>query len=141
MKKAVFASALLSAVLFVGVYAYAEDQNSPNENQEWERQGKADGKKMMGQMKMKGMHQQPTMIATSDGGVIILSGPKLLKYDSELNLVKEIELKPGPKPTNREGAGEPQVNSEGPQEPMDPGINAAGVGPSYEPQDGSGGGQ
>jgi hypothetical protein len=37
------------------------------------------------------MHSQ--MVATSHGGVIIMIGPKLLKYDKDLNLVKETEIK------------------------------------------------
>ena len=36
---------------------------------------------------------QKQMVATADGGVIVLSGNKLLKYDKDLNLVKEAELK------------------------------------------------
>jgi hypothetical protein len=34
-----------------------------------------------------------TMIATSDGGVVVRQGVKIYKYDKELNLVKEVELK------------------------------------------------
>ena len=33
------------------------------------------------------------MVATSDGGVIVMAGHKLFKYDKDLNLVKEVELK------------------------------------------------
>lgn len=33
------------------------------------------------------------MVATPDGGVIVLSGSKLLKYDKDLNLLKEVEIK------------------------------------------------
>ena len=32
------------------------------------------------------------MVATDEGGVIVLVGKKLLKYDADLNLVKEVEL-------------------------------------------------
>ena len=51
---------------------------------------------MMKMMKM-GMMQQmhATMAATPDGGVIVLSGGKLIKYDAQLNVVKEVDL---PKP-------------------------------------------
>ena len=34
------------------------------------------------------------MIATADGGVLILLGNKIIKYDKDLNLVKEAEIKP-----------------------------------------------
>ena len=40
---------------------------------------------------MNGMQKQ--MVATSDGGVIVMAGHKLFKYDKDLNLVKEVELK------------------------------------------------
>jgi len=40
---------------------------------------------------MGGMQKQ--MLATSDGGVIVMTANKLSKYDKDLNLVKEVELK------------------------------------------------
>ena len=33
------------------------------------------------------------MVATDEGGVIVLAGNKLMKYDADLNLVKEVEVK------------------------------------------------
>lgn len=33
------------------------------------------------------------MVATDEGGVIVLMGNKLTKYDADLNLVKEVEVK------------------------------------------------
>lgn len=47
---------------------------------------------------MMGMMHKDSVVATSDGGVVVLSGPRLLKYDSELNLVKEVELPKGKRP-------------------------------------------
>lgn len=43
-------------------------------------------------MMMKQMMDRE-VIAAADGGVIILAGNKLAKYDKELNLVKEVEIK------------------------------------------------
>ncbi len=58
------------------------------------------GKGMKGKMEMmhgmKGMMNKPSMVASNDGGVIILSGNKLSKYDVQLNLVKEAEIKAEP---------------------------------------------
>ncbi len=52
---------------------------------------------MMKMMKMMHAHgmmmRSPTMVASNDGGVIVLSGNKLYKYDKSLNLVKEAEIK------------------------------------------------
>jgi len=47
-------------------------------------------------MMAQGMAQsmtRPELVATSDGGVCVLVGGKLMKYDGQLNLVKEAELK------------------------------------------------
>jgi hypothetical protein len=33
------------------------------------------------------------LVATADGGVVVLQGNKLSKYDKDLNLVKELDLK------------------------------------------------
>ncbi len=34
-----------------------------------------------------------SMVAAGDGGVIVLMGNKLMKYDADLNLIKEAEIK------------------------------------------------
>lgn len=44
--------------------------------------------KMMGGCMM----MAKSMVATPDGGVIILAGPQLIKYDGNLNKVKEITI-------------------------------------------------
>ena len=52
------------------------------------------GKGMM--MSMHGMMMQmaeKSVVATPDGGVIIVSFNKIVKYDKDLNFVKEVELK------------------------------------------------
>ena len=43
----------------------------------------------MGKMMMGGKE----LLATQDGGVVLMIGNKLIKYDSQLNLVKETEIK------------------------------------------------
>ncbi len=35
------------------------------------------------------------MVTTSDGGVIVLAGNKLMKYDKDLNLLKEVTIEAG----------------------------------------------
>ena len=52
------------------------------------QQGQA--RPMQGMM-MKAMMEKE-MVATPDGGVIIMVGNKLLKYDKDLNLKKEVEI-------------------------------------------------
>lgn len=55
-------------------------------------------KKMMGKSKMMEKCSMAKMmkkevVATEDGGVIVMVGNKLLKYDQDLNLKKEVEIK------------------------------------------------
>jgi len=85
MKKTIFIT--LMVLLLVPAFAFSQEK-SPG----------TDTSMGMG----KGMHcncgkicmmMQKQMIATSDGGVIVLSGNKLYKYDKNLNLVKEAEIK------------------------------------------------
>ena len=51
--------------------------------------GKGDGMGSMGTM----MGMMNSLVATSDGGVVVMIGNKLYKYDKNLNLVKEAEIK------------------------------------------------
>jgi hypothetical protein len=49
------------------------------------------GCSMMSMHSMMGM--MSSIVATSDGGVVVMIGNKLYKYDKNLNLVKETEIK------------------------------------------------
>jgi len=42
---------------------------------------------------MMGSMMSKAIAPTTDGGVIVLAGDKLIKYDKDLNLVKEVEVK------------------------------------------------
>ena len=41
---------------------------------------------------MKSM-MSPSLLETKDGGIVVMMGNKLMKYDKDLNLVKEAEVK------------------------------------------------
>lgn len=59
-------------------------------------EGMMGGKGMMGMMGMHGMMMkmmEKLVVATSDGGIVVVSATKLSKYDKDLNLVKEVDLK------------------------------------------------
>ncbi len=56
-----------------------------------EHEEKMEDKKGMMGHGMMGMMPK-TMVVSGDGGVIVQSGNKLLKYDKDLNLVKEAEI-------------------------------------------------
>ncbi len=53
------------------------------------KEGKQRGGHKEGMMKMM---MEKEMVPTSDGGVIVLSGNRLLKYDKDLELVKEVKI-------------------------------------------------
>lgn len=92
MKKTAFVVVLMLLVLAASSIGFAQEP--------------AEMKEQMVVKEMKGgmMGMQPglsimkkmmggQMVATKDGGVIVLIGKKLLKYDKDLNLQKEAEIK------------------------------------------------
>jgi hypothetical protein len=90
------------AVGAVGAYVALGGQSGDNTDQGMMGGGMMGGGMMGGgMMPMRGMMAQSmaesmshdAMVATSDGGVVVWAGGKLMKYDSGLNLTKEIELK------------------------------------------------
>ena len=98
MKKQIIilAFALVVAVSCASFAIAEEMQEMENGQQGGGMQGMG-GEKKMNPM-MMGMMHKDSMIATSDGGVIVMSGPRLIKYDKDLTLVKEVELPKGKKP-------------------------------------------
>ena len=48
---------------------------------------------MMGMCPMMNSMMGRSVVATNDGGVVVVTGNKLIKYDKDLNVVKEVELK------------------------------------------------
>ena len=57
------------------------------------KDGMMDGGMMKMMHMMHGMMRSSTMVVSNDGGVIVLTGSKLYKYDKNLNLIKEAEIK------------------------------------------------
>ena len=92
---------LIAAVLFAatGLSSLSSAQEVDDTMGKGKMKGDMMGKgPMMGKggpmqgMMMKGMMEK-SIIATADGGVIVLAGNKLIKYDQDLNIVKEVEIK------------------------------------------------
>ena len=78
MKKIIVAVVALSLLISIPVFAAeAKKEEMP-------------GMSMMG---MGRMMERTQMVATDEGGVIVLAGNKLLKYDADLNLIKEVDVK------------------------------------------------
>ena len=98
MKRAILAIVFAFAI---GSCGWAQEQQT-TEKKEPPGMGMMGGGHMMGDKMGKGMmmHGQMMkmmmprqMVASNDGGVIVLAGNKLYKYDKNLNLVKEAEVK------------------------------------------------
>ena len=97
MSKVKVLGLVIVAIMFCSVIAFAQDSSEKKEPaMEEKMQEKQMNKERMGGMIMQMMGTiQKQMVATNDGGVIVMTGNKLLKYDKDLNLVKEVELKTG----------------------------------------------
>ena len=101
MKKSI---AVITAVVVLGVtgIAFAQMEDKGKEMMKDKAgmmegkggmMGMMEGKGMMGMMKMcQSMMNKPSMVAVGDG-VVVLSGKKLYKYDANLSLVKEADIK------------------------------------------------
>ncbi|MBU0709697.1 MAG: hypothetical protein KJ923_03175 [Candidatus Omnitrophica bacterium] len=99
MKRAI--SVALVVFFLAPVFAFTQDATKEsdtsmgmmNEKMMMYKEGKEGKEGMAGKhkMMMKGMMEKK-MVATEDGGVAILFGNKLLKYDKNLKLIKEVEI-------------------------------------------------
>ncbi len=97
------AALILMVMLALPAFAQDDMQGMGNEPQQ-------QGGGMMGggpgKGKMGGMMNKDSVVATSDGGVVVMSGPRLIKYDKDLNLIKAVELPRGKKPSQLEAKTE-----------------------------------
>jgi len=94
MKKIMFI--LLAAVVcmsFLSV-SFAGDMAGRKGDKKWD---KKDCKKGMScpmcHMNKSMMMGEKKLVATQDGGAVLMMGNKLIKYDAQMNLVKEVEIK------------------------------------------------
>ncbi|WP_435549628.1 hypothetical protein [Desulfobacterium sp. N47] len=103
MKKTAFLAIAAAFILVFGTICFAETSGE----QSGEMGEMMSGQGMMGKKGMMGMHSMggcmmqgmpmcgmmsKSMVATEDGGVIIMIGNKIYKYDKELKLTKEAEV-------------------------------------------------
>ena len=87
MKRLMYVLLAAGLCLVISSISYAEEKDSAM------GKGMKEGHGRMGQCMMMKKMMGKEMVVSGDGGVIILVGNKLLKYDSDLNLVKETEIK------------------------------------------------
>ena len=93
MKKRI---AVITAIVVLTVTGLAlaqmNDQGKGMMGQGMMDKGMMEGKGMMMHSMMNTMMNK-SMVATSDGGVIVMTANKLTKYDKDLNVVKEVDIK------------------------------------------------
>ena len=96
MKKVIFAVVVIGLFMTTSVISFAQEKGSMmGKGMKGSMKGKAD-EGMMGVCPMRSMMKTmmgKTMVATGDGGVIVMMCNKLMKFDKDLNLVKEVEIK------------------------------------------------
>ena len=83
---------LVISTFILGLPLFLMAQNTPGFGAENKCKGMMDSSMSCNMMKMH-MMSPKAAFATSDGGVVIIMGNKMIKYDKDLNLKKEVELK------------------------------------------------
>jgi hypothetical protein len=81
----------IPGVVYGQMYGQMEKNKTAMDGQRREMMSKKMG--MMGSCPMMCSMMAPTVTATSDGGIIIVAGNKITKYDAALTMVNEVERK------------------------------------------------
>ena len=92
MKKFTYVIVVIAVVL-VTRFAFAEEMKDSMMGKGMMGKGMMADKGMMMQGMMMHAMMNKSMVATSDGGVIVMAGNTLTKYDKDLNAVKEVDIK------------------------------------------------
>jgi hypothetical protein len=95
-KRPYIAFAVFAVVAALGYWAVAADTATSKEGmmgKEMMKEHMMGGGMCPGHMMMGKMMTECQMVATSDGGVIVKMGTMLMKYDKDLKMVKEVEMK------------------------------------------------
>ncbi len=93
MKKIILTVSITGFIMIIASMASAEGKKGTMMCDSKEGKGSMMGKEMMAGGMMMHQMMEKTVLATPDGGIIVAMGNKLFKYDKDLNLVKEVELK------------------------------------------------
>ena len=97
MKKVKVVLSALAAMMLIASLCYAEAEGGMRQGGDMSQKGMEKHGKMSDMcprhcmMMMKKMSK--SMVATSDGGVVVMSGNRLLKYNKDLELKKEVKIK------------------------------------------------
>ena len=94
MKKIIFmflAAAVCMSFLSV---SFAGDMGGKRGDKKWDKKECKEGMGCpMCHMNKSMMMGERKLVATQDGGAILIIGNKLIKYDAQMNIVKEVEIK------------------------------------------------
>jgi len=94
MKKTKVLALLIATIFFTPCFVFC--QTAEEKKDATVEEGKNEKHKqneLMASIMMQLLGSMQKQIApTNDGGVIVFSGNKLLKYDKDLNLIKEVEV-------------------------------------------------
>lgn len=102
----------VAAGLCLGVSSFAwemkgKDKAAEEQETKGNKMCKTCDKGAMGETggRMMGETAERKVVATSDGGIVILTGNTIIKYDKDLNLVKEAEIKGASESMHKAGMG------------------------------------
>jgi hypothetical protein len=102
MKTKIF-SLSIALLMFFPVMTFAESSAEKKEPavEEAKKDKQKEREQMMSMVMSMLGNIQKQMVATGDGGIVVLKGNKLLKYDKDLNLIKVVELKTDLEPSGQ----------------------------------------
>jgi len=85
--------AIITLIFPLAVSAQNSGEKNDTAIEETKKEKQIEKERMIAMgMNMLAMMQKQ-VVATNDGGVVVLWGNKLLKYDKDLNLLKAVELR------------------------------------------------
>ncbi|MBN2467878.1 MAG: hypothetical protein JXD19_06965 [Deltaproteobacteria bacterium] len=96
MKKCLFTLLGVMALVCMVTFSYAQDPVPEESGTMMHHRGKMTcNKDMMGTGCCQAMAAMTPkfLVETKDGGIVLLAGSKLMKFDQNLNLVKEVQIK------------------------------------------------
>lgn len=96
MKKNILIAVLAFVFLACSVVSFAEEAEEAKDHM-MHKEMKGKEMRMHHKSGMMKKMMQREIIATEDGGVAVLAGNKLIKYDKKLNLVNEVKIDTGMK--------------------------------------------
>ena len=93
---------VIMVTIFCQSVVFSEDAAEEKKAAEEKNEKQAQRERMAGMVMSMLGNMQKQIVATPDGGVVVLMGNKLLKYDKDLNLKRAVELTTEPEPNEKQ---------------------------------------